>query len=153
MKNFLLHSTRSVLKPRKVLEYKQSYLRDLIFKNDVVKTKELLRDEDIDLYSVDETGNLPLHHAVENATPEMVDELLSAGAPLYEKNTRGVDVLRIASGRESSEMLTFLLEKGKYLYSDSTHAMFARCMCFAIINKRLPHFNALWAHKNNFFGV
>jgi ankyrin repeat protein len=77
----------------------------------------LSAEQDLDINAVGQDGNTPLHYAVMNNNPQIVDILLQATADPFIKNNKGEDPLSLADSTGNEEIVQ-LLNKARQPIND-----------------------------------
>lgn len=85
---------------------------DAVKNNDLVKLKSLVEANPQIVNAVDESGDMPLHYAVEQGQSEMVSFLISKGADVNGSNVNRITPLHISSSSGNLEITKLLIEKG-----------------------------------------
>ena len=86
---------------------------DLVKSNDSKQAKKWLQKKRIYLpHALNNHGWAPLHVAAEIGNPEIIEELLKAGANIYQRGPKGITAVRIAAEMGHEEATAVLLAGG-----------------------------------------
>jgi ankyrin repeat protein len=92
-------------------------IHEAIEASDLAAVQRLLRDHPNCLHERDSVNNTPLHVAVYQENPEIVDLLLATGADVNAKGTNGDTPLHVAVTNDSAELVNQLVRAGAMLGS------------------------------------